>query len=86
MNSVATKQFWKAFDLLPSEIKDKAKEAYALWKEDPFHETLQFKRVHTRKPIYSVRIGKQYRALGVKENETIVWFWIGSHSDYDKLL
>jgi hypothetical protein len=27
-----------------------------------------------------------YRALGVKEGDEIIWFWIGSHADYDRLL
>ncbi len=37
-------------------------------------------------PIYSVRIGLDYRALGVREGDDIVWFWIGSHADYDRLV
>jgi hypothetical protein len=27
-----------------------------------------------------------YRALGVREGDEIIWFWIGSHADYDRLL
>ena len=41
---------------------------------------------HSTRPIYSVRIGLGYRALGVREADEIVWFWIGSHADYDQLL
>jgi hypothetical protein len=44
------------------------------------------KRVHEHNPIYSVRIGLHYRALGLKEDDTIIWFWIGSHAEYDKLI
>lgn len=53
---------------------------------DPWHPSLRFKIVHTTLPIYSVRIGKGYRALGQKDLKGIVWFWIGSHAEYDKLL
>lgn len=86
MNSVTTERFRKSFDKLPIKIKSKAKQAYALWKIDPFHSSLTFKQVHNQKPIYSVRIGFSFRALGVKENDTLVWFWIGSHEDYNSLI
>ena len=64
----------------------KAREAYKLWKDDPYNSTLQFKQVHAGRPIYSVRVGIGWRALGVKDGDDVVWFWIGSHADYDKLL
>lgn len=61
--------------------------AYSLFKHDPYHTSLQFKQVSQRKPLYSVRIGGGYRALGMREeDDLIVWVWIGSHADYDKLL
>lgn len=47
---------------------------------------LFFKQVDTKPPLYSVRIGLHYRALGVKQDNTIVWVWIGSHAEYDKFL
>ena len=47
---------------------------------------LQFKQIHPTEPIYSVRINRDYRAVGVKSDREIIWFWIGSHSDYDKLI
>jgi hypothetical protein len=53
---------------------------------DPSHPSLQFKRVHAREPIYSVRVGLGWRAVGVRNEDTVVWFWIGSHAEYDKLL
>jgi hypothetical protein len=53
---------------------------------DPSHPSLQFKRVHAKEPIYSVRIGLGWRAVGVRSDDTVVWFWIGSHAEYDKLL
>lgn len=36
--------------------------------------------------IFSLRITKDYRAIGIQEDERIIWFWIGSHGDYDKLV
>jgi hypothetical protein len=86
VNSVTTDRFRKSFDGLPIRIKDKARRPYSLWRSDPFHPSLNFKQVHNSQPIYSVRIGFSFRALGVKEEETMVWFWIGSHEDYNNLI
>ncbi len=86
MKSVATKRFWNCFDELPPHIQRQAETAYRLWSDKPFHRSLEIKRVGVRRPIVSVRIGLRWRALGVQEGDTVVWFWIGSHSSYDKLL
>ena len=56
------------------------------FKQNPYHPNFHFKKVHTIRPIYSARINVDYRAVGIKENGEIVWFWIGSHADYGKLL
>ena len=86
MISRATERFWKAFASLPPHVQRKAREAYQLWQQNPHHPGLQFKQVHTREPIYSVRVGIGWRAVGVKSDNTMVWFWIGSHAEYDQLL
>ncbi|NCR18255.1 MAG: hypothetical protein GPJ22_13580, partial [Microcystis aeruginosa LL13-03] len=61
---------------------------YEIWKENPFHPSLEFKEVKPREKIWSVRVGIGWRALGIKKSdeEKIVWFWVGSHSEYDKIL
>ena len=86
MISRRTPRFKKAFSELPQEIKDAARESYRRFRDDPSHPSLHLKQVHPSEPIYSVRISLQYRALAVKEGNTYVWFWIGSHSQYDVLL
>ncbi len=86
MTSHPTKRFREAFAELPLHVQRKAGEAYHLWQHNPQHPGLQFKQVHTREPISSVRVGIGWRAVGVKSDDTMVWFWIGSHADYDKLL
>jgi hypothetical protein len=63
-----------------------SRRAYALWRSDPFHPSLQFKQVTPRWPIYSVRVGIGFRALGLREENHVYWFWIGSHAEYDDLL
>jgi hypothetical protein len=71
---------------LPKPIQVKARAAYALWSDNPDHPSLRFKKVHPKLPIYSVRIDIDWRAVGILEGDTVVWFWIGSHPDYERLL
>ena len=86
MKSRALEQFWDCLDALPAEVRNLAREAFALWQRDPRHPSLHFKSVHARKPIYSVRIGRRWRALGLRHDDAIVWFWIGSHAEYDDII
>jgi len=86
MTSVTTERFRKAFAQLPPHVKQSAGKAYRLWKKNPLHPSLHFKQIHKSRPIYSVRIGLAWRSIGVKQSGKMIWFWIGSHSDYDKLI
>jgi hypothetical protein len=86
MKSRATARFWKAYDRLPPTIQESADSAYLIWRDNPYYPSLQFKRVHTELPIYSVRVGRGFRALGLLEGDTIIWYWIGGHDEYVRLL
>ena len=86
MNSYLTEDFLACFRRLPQNVKEKARKNYRLWQQNRNHPSLQFKRVHSIEPIYSIRVGIGWRALGLREGETIHWFWIGSHAEYDRLL
>ena len=86
MNSRTTRQFRELLAALPKRVRRQAREAYRLFQRDPSHPGLHYKMVHSDPPTYSARVGIGYRAMGVVEGNTIVWFWIGSHTDYDKRL
>ena len=86
MKSSVTKTFRKQLEQLPQSVQEQASQAYALWRSEPYHKSLQFKRISQRQPIYSARIGLNYRALGLLEENHIYWFWIGIHAEYDELL
>jgi len=86
VKSVATDEFRDRLGRLPGPVRQQASRAYALWRADPRHPGLQFKRVSQRQPVYSARVGLGHRALGLWEGDTITWFWIGSHAEYDALL
>ena len=86
MNSQITEDFFACFKRLPDVVKTQARKAYRLWRENPSHPSLQFKKIHGKEGLYSVRVGIGWRALGLLEDNTITWFWIGSHADYDHLV
>jgi len=71
---------------LPPQVQAQARLAYQLFQQDPFHPSLRFKQVHASRPIFAARVGLAYRALAVREGDKVIWFWIGSHADYDHLL
>ncbi|MDT9180256.1 MAG: hypothetical protein P5683_07510 [Limnospira sp. PMC 1279.21] len=71
---------------MPASVQEQAHKAYALWQEDPYHPSLQFKRVSQKQRIYSARVSLNYRVLGLLEGDDIYWYWIGTHDDYDELL
>jgi len=86
LNSRVTEDFLACFADLPEPVKAQARKAYRLWRQNAAHPSLQFKKVHAREPIYSARISLGWRVLGLLEGDTIYWFWIGSHAEYDRLL
>lgn len=84
MKSFTTTDFWKAYAELPPEIKEQAQKAYQLWKENPLHPSLHFKKVG--KNLWSVRISGGYRALALKKGDDYYWFSVGSHDEYENFL
>ena len=86
MTSHTTEQFRAALAQLPEPVRRQATEAYRLFRQNPQHPSLRFKQVHPTKPIWSARVGGGYRAVGVRDRDEMVWFWIGSHAAYDRLV
>ena len=86
MISHITQAFRTAFARLPAQVQQQAREAYKLFRQNPSHPSLRWKHVHPTQPIYSVRVGRGYRAVGIRSADEIIRFWSGSHADYDQLL
>ncbi|NCS49294.1 MAG: hypothetical protein GPJ29_15420 [Microcystis aeruginosa BK11-02] len=86
MKSCTTARFREMFADLPKPIQAQTRKAYRQFKEDPSYPSLRFKKVHPKLPIYSARINRDYRAVGQLEDDTVIWFWVGSHAEYDMLL
>lgn len=83
MKSETLPSFWKEYAKLGADIKRQARKAYQLWSENPFHPSLRFKCINQAENLWSVRITRGIRAIGILEADTVTWFWIGSHDDYE---
>ena len=83
MNHHASPRFWALYEALPSDIRDLADKNYRLVNRDPHYPSLHFRKIGQ---FWSVRIGLQYRALGLPVDDGVYWFWIGTHADYDKMV
>jgi hypothetical protein len=79
----ASAKFWRFYGQLPTEVQRLADKNFALLKRDPSHRLLHFKKVGR---FWSARVGIHYRAVAVQESETIVWFWIGRHDWYERII
>jgi hypothetical protein len=86
VNSQVTEEFLACFARLPDAVKTQARKAYRLWRNNPSHPSLHFKQIRGHESLYSVRVGLGWRALGLLEEDTITWFWIGSHANYERLI
>jgi len=76
--------FWHYYRVLPAEVQQQGRERFQLWQQDPFHPALHFKLLFD--DVWSVRVNQRYRALGRRRGGLIVWFWIGTHADYEELV
>lgn len=83
MNHHASPDFWARYRALPSPVRELANRAFDLLKADPKHPSLHFKKVGR---FWSARVGLHYRAVAVDAPDGLVWFWIGTHAEYDKLV
>jgi len=84
MKSATLPSFWKAYESLDPTTKHRARKAYRLWAQNPFHPSLHFKCIDSEEDIWSVRITLGYRAIGVLQGDTVTWFWIGGHDEYEQ--
>ena len=83
MQSRAVANFWEGYHRLPAKVRGAAKRQFARWLEDPHHPSLQFKKVGD---FWSARVTGSYRAVGVMDGDTVIWFFIGTHAEYERLL
>lgn len=83
MKSRATRKFWALYLRLPPDVRRISLKQYRLWIQNPRHPSVQFKKIDA---YWSARITDDYRVLGVMEENTVIWFWIGTHDEYEQVL
>jgi hypothetical protein len=86
VRSRATSRFWHGYAELPPDVQNLARKTYDLWRQNPAHPALHFKKLQGGMERFSVRVGIHYRAIGHLIPGGVEWVWIGSHAAYDKLL
>jgi len=86
MKSQASPRFWQLYKDLPKDVQRLAVKNYRLWRANPAHPSLRYRRLEGRENLVTVRVGDHYRALGLIEPDVVVWIWIGSHAEYDRLI
>ena len=83
MKHFAAPRFRDCYAQLPLPAGQLADDCFELLKKNPHHPSLHLKTVGKYK---SVRVGLHHRALAVRIPDGLLWFWIGTHADYDRLL
>jgi hypothetical protein len=83
MNHHASPAFWECYRQLPEAVRNLADKNFALLRADPMHPSLHFKKVGR---FRSARVGRNFRALAVEIEDGLLWFWIGSHAEYERLI
>ncbi len=83
MTHHASPAFWACYRSLPPEVQRLADEAFDRLRQSPQHPGLRFKKVGG---LWSARVGAHYRALCIEVADGLVWFWIGTHAEYNKLI
>ena len=83
LRSLLTPSFRKLYCDLPSEVQILANEKYRLFQQDPFHPSLEFE---AKGKVWTVAVGRSYRAIARRFGNDLYWVWIGSHEDYNKVL
>lgn len=83
MKHYKSPSFQECYNKLPKEIKKLADKNFSFLKQNPDHPSLHIKKVAS---YWSVRVGKKYRALAVEVDNGLLWFWIGSHTEYDRMI
>lgn len=84
MNSFTTTRFWELYRELPEHVRVAARQAYQHFAENPAHPSLHFERLRSDPRQWSVRVTRDFRAVGIVDGDTIIWRWIGRHEDFDR--
>jgi hypothetical protein len=80
---LTSSRFWDCYRRLPADVRYRAERSFDLLKKNPRHPSLCLKKVGD---LWSVRVGRSHRAIAVEDQRGFVWFWIGTHDEYERIL
>jgi hypothetical protein len=84
MTSRGTAEFWQLYHSLSPEIREAAQNSYRKFWENPAHPSLRLERLCFDDRVWSVRVSRNYRAVARRYGDDWLWFWIGSHEEFDR--
>ncbi len=84
MTSRATRRFWKLYHAMPETARAQAREAFKLFSANPAHPGISLERLRSDPDSWSVRVSRDYRAVARKHDDTMIWYWIGTHAEFDR--
>jgi hypothetical protein len=90
--NVRTREFREMYERLPAEIRKTCRLAFRAFLRNPDHPALRrhplgdSDRGRHRGETWSVSVTMKYRALYTVDGDTNVWYWVGSHNDYENFI
>ncbi|MBI2876125.1 MAG: hypothetical protein HYY20_04520 [Candidatus Tectomicrobia bacterium] len=78
-----TPRFWEHYGRLSNDIRELADKNFKLLKGNPWHPSLQFKKIGK---LWSARVGLAHRAVAIEDGEDLIWVWIGTHDEYERMI
>ena len=79
----ASPNFWRLLHLLPPPAQRTARRNFEYLKANPRYPSLHFKNVGR---YWSARVGDFYRAVAIQDGDDFIWFWIGGHDEYLRII
>jgi hypothetical protein len=84
VKSSALPEFWDCLEGLPPQVQKIARKNFKLWKTNPSLKSLAFKKI--KNDLWSVRAGSGFRAMATFDDGCYLWFWIGTHDEYERMI
>ena len=81
MEHILDDDFWDAYAELPPNIQRRIPQKFQLLRQNARHPSLRFKKVGD---LWVIRVSRGYRALARQEEEDFIWFWVGTHGEYER--
>jgi plasmid maintenance system killer protein len=83
MISLANADFQECYQKLPETLQKATREACERFMANPGHPSLRFKKLAGYPNVWSVRVNDDYRVVGMRDGDTITWFFVGNHKSFD---